>query len=165
MRVKKKAKAFLAMKAAWDRSGKYCDPARTEDILGRAKNSLDLREEHGKTSECLNNPFQCWRSLLLPVVVVAMTCSVVGAKIFQKMWEGPCWEGVLALPGSMGRCAFAHIIQLLECPGEVRATQRAFLSRRNRWLSQKAAPLKPVVLAETLKACALVGLHLFGSRR
>ena len=29
--------------------------------------------------------------------------------------------------GPMGRCAFAHIIQLLECPGEVWNTQRAFL--------------------------------------
>ena len=34
------------------------------------------------------------RSLLLPVVVVAMACSIVGAKIFQKMWERPYREGL-----------------------------------------------------------------------
>ena len=44
----------------------------------------------------------------------------------------------LGLPGPMGRCAFAHVIQLLECPREVWATQRAFshsFSKRSRWLS------------------------------
>ena len=33
-------------------------------------------------------------SLLLPVVVVAMACSIVGAKIFQNKWEGPYQEGL-----------------------------------------------------------------------
>ena len=39
----------------------------------------------------------------------------------------PYWAGVLALPGTMGHCASAHIFHSLECPGAVWATQRPFL--------------------------------------
>ena len=60
----------------------------------------------------------------------------------------------LTLRGPVGRCAFAHIIQLLECPGEVWNTQRAFLLPIT-----KAVPFTPVVPAETLKPHALIGLH------
>ena len=63
-----------------------------------------------------------WFVVWLQVVVVAMPCSNVGAKILQKMWEGPRWEGVWLCLGSMG-CEFAHIIQLLGCPGKVWAGQ------------------------------------------
>ena len=50
-----------------------------------------------------------------------------GREDFAKRCGKGLLERRLALLGSMGRCAFAHIIQLWECPGEVRATQRAFL--------------------------------------
>ena len=36
-----------------------------------------------------------FHSVSLPVLVVAMACSIAGAKICKtKMWEGPYWEGV-----------------------------------------------------------------------
>ena len=30
----------------------------------------------------------------VPVFVVAMACSIAGARILPKMWDGPFWEGV-----------------------------------------------------------------------
>ena len=60
----------------------------------------------------------------------------------------------------MGHCASVHIIQLLECPGKIRVIQRAFLlPYQERVALTKVVPFKPVVPAETLKACALIGLH------
>ena len=56
--------------------------------------------------------------LLLPVVVVAMAFSIVGAEMFAKDVGRALLGRRLALPGPMGCCAFAHIIQLLECPGK-----------------------------------------------
>ena len=80
-----KAKALLAMKVAWIRS---------EDILDRTQTRPELWEEHlkdpiealAKVLECLENLFQCWFlvcSLLLSVF--AMTCSIAGTNILQKM--------------------------------------------------------------------------------
>ena len=92
------------MKAAWDSCEEYYDPARKEDILGRTKTRLDLWEEHvkdpivalAKALECLDNFFSAgfWFVAWLPVVVIAMACSVVGAEILQNTWDGPYWEGV-----------------------------------------------------------------------
>ena len=119
MRVKKR-KPFWAMTAAWDRSEEFCDPAGKEDISDRTRTRLDLWEEHLKDPlaalatalECLDNSFWefgfWFHSLLLPTVVVAMTCSIVGAKILQKMWEGHYWEGVCS--GPMGCSGIAHTV-------------------------------------------------------
>ena len=95
-----KARALWAMKAAWDRCEDYYDPARKEDILGRTRTRLDLWEEHlkdqivalAKALECLENPYWVgiwFHNESLPVFVVAMACSFAGARILQKMWEGP----------------------------------------------------------------------------
>ena len=43
-----KAKAVWAMKAAKDRTEKFYDPAREEDMLKRNKTRLELWEEHLK---------------------------------------------------------------------------------------------------------------------
>ena len=103
MRVKK-AKALGAMNAAWNRSEEYYDPARKEHILGRTKTRVELWEEHIKDPIAalakvldffLKFPFRAgfW--------FVVCCCQswwlqwpIVGAKIFEKMWEGPYWEGV-----------------------------------------------------------------------
>ena len=66
----------------------------------------------------------------------------------------------LALPGSMGHSAFAHIIQLLECPGEICGPHSEFFFFLNRMESvalTKPVPFKPFLSADTLKACALIG--------
>ena len=56
----------------------------------------------------------------------------------------------------MGHRASAHIIQLLECPGY---SELFFLIKEEPVALAKVVPFKPVVLAETLKACALIGPH------
>ena len=48
MRVKKKAKALWAMKAAKDREEDFHDPAREENILGRKQTRQELWKEHLK---------------------------------------------------------------------------------------------------------------------
>ena len=75
------------------------------------KSRLELWEEHlkdpiaalAKAWRCLEIPHRGWllvRSLLLPVVVVAMACSVVGAKIFAKDVGRALLGRRLALPGN-----------------------------------------------------------------
>ena len=94
-----KAKALWAMKAAWDRSEEFYDPARKDNILRRKQTRLELWEEHIKDPiaavdealKCLENPH--WsrplvRSFSWQVVWVAKACSCVGVKILQKMLEG-----------------------------------------------------------------------------
>ena len=63
----------------------------------------------------------------------------------------------------MGCHGFAHNSWRLECSGEVRAARRAlFLPHQEGACGlTKAVPFKPCVSAETLKACALIGLHLW----
>ena len=71
----------------------------------------------------------------------------------------------LALPGPMGQCASAHSIHLSRCSREVWAAWRAlffFLIKEPVAVSNEV-PCKPFVSAETLKACALVGLHLLAA--
>ena len=60
--------------------------------------------------ECLKNPFSCRllvRSLSLPAFVVAVACSIVGAKILHKMWEGPTGKasGFAWIHGTLHVCA------------------------------------------------------------
>ena len=48
-------------------------------------------------------------------------------KSLQKIWEGPCWEGMWPFSGSLRCCGLAHDSQHLECPEEVWAARRALL--------------------------------------
>ena len=93
------------MKAARGRDEEFYDPARKEDILGRTKTSLKLWEEHlkdpgggiGKGVGVLGMPTNVgiWsHRLSLSSLVFAMAFSIAAATKLQKMWEGPCWEGI-----------------------------------------------------------------------
>ena len=60
----------------------------------------------------------------------------------------------------MGYYVFAHIIQLLECPGEVRPFLSEFLFffiKKEPVALTNVVPFKLVVPSETLKACVLIG--------
>ena len=98
--------------------GFFYDPARKEENLGRTRTRLELREEHfkepmgavAKVMECLENPFQGWylvHSLSLPSVVVAVACSIVGAKILQRCGKGSTGKasGLTWTHGMLWRCA------------------------------------------------------------
>ena len=62
-----KAKALWTMKAANDRDDEFYDRARKNDIQGRTRNRLELREEHlqspvaalTKAKECLEAVYDC----------------------------------------------------------------------------------------------------------
>ena len=118
------------MNAAWDRSEEYYDPALSEDILGRTKNPPGIV---GRTSQRPSGPeirdivtrVGIWfHSLSLPAFVVAMASSIAGVKICAKDVGRARLGRRLALLGPMGCGALAHIIQLLERPGEVGAAWR-----------------------------------------
>ena len=165
------------MKAAKDRSEEDYDPARREDILGRKRTRLELWEEHLKDPKC-----SLGKSLkLLGVSLSELTsgsqvlvASRVGCNGLQSCGREDAAKDVgrallgrrLASLGSMGRGAFTYIIQLLECPVEVWATQRAFSSsfiRKEPVALTKAVPSNPCVSTETLKACALIGPHFLAA--
>ena len=56
-----------------------------------------------------------------------MACSIVGAKILQKEVGRALLGRRLAFPDPLDVVRFAHVIQLLACPGEMWATHRSFL--------------------------------------
>ena len=90
------------------------------------------------------------RSLLLPVVVVAMACSTVGAKILQ-MDVGRALRKIVRLRSS----SYWSVRVKYGPHGEL----FFFFFRKEPVALTEALPLKPAVPAETLKVCALIGLH------
>ena len=111
------------------------------------KTRLDLWEEH------LQDPIVALAQAL------AMASRIVGAKILQKMWERPCWEGVwLSLdPWDVVRSHHSAIGMSWGNVGHT-ASISSSSSGRSRRLSRRR--FKPFVSTETLKACALTGLHI-----
>ena len=73
----------------------------------------------------------------------------------------------LALLGPRGRGASATSVSYWNDPGKQRPHSELFffLVRKVPVALTQTVQFEPFVSAETLKACALIGLHLFGSRR
>ena len=124
-----KAKAFWTMKAAWDRSEEYYDPARNEDILGRTKIRLDLREEHlkdpiaalAKALECLEKLFWCW-------LLVCSFCCQSWLQWLAVLWARRfCKRGGKGLPGKASGLAWIHGTLCVCARHPAIGTQRAFL--------------------------------------
>ena len=97
-------------------------------MIQLAKKTLSLWEKHlkdpivalAKALECLENPYKGWHvvhKVVVASLVVAVACNIAGAKILQKMWEGPYWEGVWPCL-DLRQCALAHSVHLLERPRE-----------------------------------------------
>ena len=137
----------------------FFDPGRKEDVVVNTKTRLDLWEGHLKDPmAALTKALECLEKSPL---VLAFGFVVCCCQSWWLQWLQYCGRGDFAkdlgkallgrrltLPGSMGRCACAHIIQLLECPGDVPATQGAFLSsliKKESVALTKAVPFKPVV--------------------
>ena len=168
------ARALWAMKAAWDRGEEYYDPACKEDTLGRTTTRLELWEAHlkrldgglgknvGMLGKSLLGLAFGFHSLSLLAFVVAMAFSIAGAKLCKICGKALLGRR-LALPGPMGCCAFAHIIQRLQCPGEVRAARRAlffFLIKKEPFALTKAVQFKPFCSCGDAQGMCFVGLHL-----
>ena len=109
-----------------------------------------------KALECLEASHQCWH--FVSEFVVASLCRRNG---FQHRWVKDFAKDVgrgllgrrMAFPESMGCCALAFMIRLLERPEEVRAAWRAlfFLTKKEPFALTEAVQFKPFILAETLE--------------
>ena len=160
-----KAKALWAMKAARDRDKEFYDPAHKEDILGRSKTRLDLWEEHLTDSIAALARASCW----------LLVCSLVASgsnglqycereDFANDVGRAPLGRG-LAFSGPMGCCGFAHDSQRLECSGEYGPHGELFflLIEKESFALTKAVEDRPFVPTETLRASALIGLHLMAA--
>ena len=169
MRVKK-AKALWAMKAAKDRSEENYDAARKEDISGKNKDTSGfVGRAPQRPNPGLGKSIKVLGELLLRLAIGSkrlvesrVDCDglqFVGTKILRKMREGPFWEGVWPCMDPWDS------VHLLERPGKVWAACRAlFLSiKKEPVVATKNVSSNSFVSAETLKACALVGLHLLAT--
>ena len=129
---------------------------------GRNETRLELWEEHRGTGQRFEVRGESVSRLTVGLrLVVELVFNGLwprglrhGAKDVGQTIVGKC----LALFGSLGQCAFAHSFHELECSEEVWAAKvfsSSFLERKNRSVSW--SNLGP---AETMKACALIGLHM-----
>ena len=85
----------------------------------------------------------------------------MGAKILQKMREGPCWDGVWPHldPWDVVRLRTSSSVWSVPAKYGPHAELLFFLKKEPLTLT-KAVVFEPFVPAETLKSCALIGLHL-----
>ena len=94
----------------------------------------------------------------------SLSSQWLAASLAQKLCK-KCGKDLLgrhlAFSGLMGCCGFAHNVKPLECSGEVWAAWRAlfFLIKKEPFALTETVEFKPHVSAETLNACALIGLH------
>ena len=91
-----------------------------------------------------------------------MACSIVCAKLLQKMGEGPHWEGVWPClnPWDVVRLRTSSSCWNVLGKYGPHSELFFFLFEQEPVSLTKAVPFKPVVSAETLKAFALIVLHL-----
>ena len=142
-----------------------CDPFRKEDILGRTKNPSGMvgrrtsQRPVGGTGKGVGVP-----GSFLPMLAFASLCRRNG---FQHRWVKDFAKDVgrgllgrrLAFPEPMGCCALAFMILFLRKYGP-HGELFFFLTKKDPFALTEAVQFKPFILAETLKACALTGLHL-----
>ena len=102
----------------------------------------------------------------LPTFVVAMAFSITGAKIFAKDVERALLGRGLAFfldPSMLWVCAQRLVSGMFRGSTGRTASSFSSSSRRNPSLLQRQWSLSPFVPAETLRACALIGLHLMAA--
>ena len=119
--------------------GNESGPARKEDILGRTRTRLDLWEEHLKDPiVALEKSIGMLGESLLGLAFGFTGCrcqflssqwlgSIASARILQKMWEGPHWEGVWPCLDPRDVVRLRTSSSYWNDPEEIWATQGAFL--------------------------------------
>ena len=120
------------MKAAKDREEKnFMAQLVKKTFMKRTQTRLGMWEELFKkvqwlpwllVLECLfaaNQEVWVHRSFLSELLSSLMAVSAACAKTLQKVWEGPCWEGMWYFLDLWGCCGIAHDSQHLECAEEV----------------------------------------------
>ena len=147
------------MKVAWDRREEFY-------ILGRTKNPSGTSQRPvGGTGESTGMIGESQLGLAFGFTVcrcqpfvVAMTCSIVG----KGCGKGPVGKGSGFTWTHGMLCVCAHHPASGTSWGRTGRMASSFSSSlgRSPFALTKGVQLKPFVLAETLKACALIGLHL-----
>ena len=96
-----------------------------------------------------------------------MACGIVGANILQKTLEGPHWEGVWPCldPWDGMRLRTSSSCWNVQGKHGPHSELFFFLIRKEPVALTKAVPFKPFVSADTLKVCALIGLHLLAAQK
>ena len=160
-----KANALWAMKAAKDREEEFYDPARKDKILGRKQTRLELWEEHLK---CQENPYYgCPLAQSSCEKLRERQWPAVGrAQAFwPKMWEGPFWKGVWPHldPWDSLRLRTASTHWNVPVKYGPHGEHFFFLIKKEQVVASNEVLQIPFVSAETLKACALIGLHLLAA--
>ena len=159
------------MKAAKDRGEDFYDPERKDNILGRNKTRLELREEHlkdpivalDKVLRFVENSCKAWflaRDLVVEVVFNDL-------RRLPRVREA--MVGRLALLGTRGMvCVHAQHPWSGVCKGSTGRMANSFSSWFRRRRCRVARPLAPFSMltsalpycsADVLKKCALIGMH------
>ena len=88
--------------------------------------------------------------------------TLVGTKILLMMWWGRFGKasGLAWTRGTVCTCAQRPLVVTFQGSMGRMASSFSCFSRRSRWWLQTTCRPTPFVSAETLKACALIGLHL-----
>ena len=169
--MSQKAKALWASKAAKDRGEEFCDPARKDNLLGRKRTRLELWEVHlkdpiiasYKALKCVENPYQ---SLFLA------QSSCEKARVLQwptvpEMWKKPLCEGVWLYLDPWDSVRLRTASTHWNVPGKCGPHGELFffLIKKEQVVASHEALPNPCVSAETLKACALIGLNLFWQQK
>ena len=144
------------MKAAWDRGDEHCDPACTSGIVGRTPQRPDC------------GPGKSVGMLVESPIGLAFGFTVCRCQSLSSQWlAASLVQGFakdvgrglpgrrLALPGPMGQCA-QHPRGSM---GRM-ASSFCFFVKKEAVAFSNEVPFKPVVPVDTLKACALIGLHI-----
>ena len=150
----------LAKKASWaeQKTARICGKEHLKDPIA----------VFAKALKCLENPFWCGLlvcSLLLPVVVVAMACRILGAIFLQNQWEGAYWEGVWPClePWDVVRLRTSSSYWNVPENYGPHSELFFFFVKKEPVALTKAVSFKPLFLWGPLKACALIGLRILAA--
>ena len=152
------------MNAAKDMGEEFYDPAREDNISGKEKEKtrLELWEEHLKDPIIsLDQALKCPENISIRVVLwlEVLAKSHANCHGFAVGWARHFAKhmGKTVLRRRLASLGPVPTIGTLQ--GSMMASSFSSFSRRSRsWLRTTCRP-NPFVSAETLKACALIGLH------
>ena len=156
------------MGVVWDRGEEHYDPAHKQDILDRTKTRLELWKNTSKTRwrhwrkhwNVFENSFQGWHLVAQFCRCQRLSSQWLSASVVRKL----CLEGVWPYLHAwdvvrLRRSSWFWNVQRKHGPhGEL-----FFFLMKEPFALTEAVKFKPFVPAQTLKACASIGLHLLAA--
>ena len=166
----RRAKALWAIKAAKDREEKYYDPARKDNILGRKKDTTGAvrgappRPNHnlGQSVEVIGESLSGLAFGSKSLVESRVNCNgllLCGHQDFAKDVRKAVVGKRPTLRGPVGQCAPTY----WNVPGKYTTNGELFFFLIKEPVASNDVPFNLCVSEETLKACALICLHLLAA--